>query len=279
MRFGRDRRVTGDRHDVGMLRIHFTPADLGRVQITGPDVMAELVTTARNLVNGHPGTAVARGVSSTARPLLQLLERPDACPDFLTPGGELGVRSAFHAVLATPAGRVREELADYSHHAWTRDPGTVRQRLAPALHAYYDLAFRSQWPALSSRASRDQVTRMRMVAAGGLDDLFAHLHSMISWRSSTLSAVCEYDLDMYLDGRGLRLVPIASLTRPSVIDRPGAPLEIHYPAQAPAGPVRRVDALGPLLGRTPSQHPRLGRSGRDNEPARHPSRYIPTLRQ
>ncbi len=242
-----------------MLRIHLTSTDLGRVEISGPDMMTELVTSAQMLTQGLLGPRYAglgRDVPTAARPLLQLVERPDSCPDFLTPGGSLDFRSALDAVLATPTPQLRRELASYHDHTWTHEPASVRRALAGAIDSYYRQAFRARWHDVAAIASSDQALRAHTLARHGLDGLLNDIYPTISWRSPTLIITCEYarglqyDLDLHLRGRGLRVVPVTAIDRPYLLDRPGAPYEILYPARASASRRHTPDALGTLLGRT-----------------------------
>jgi DNA-binding transcriptional ArsR family regulator len=238
-----------------MLRIHLTPADLGRVQLSGPDLMAELVSSAQLLVAGRSGRrfpGLARDVPPAARPLLQLVERPDGCPDFLIPGGGLDYGPALTTVLSTPTARLRDDLRDYREHCWTADPERVRGDLAIAIDAYYRQAFRSRWHHAAALASRDQAMRAQVLLRGGLDELLPSIWATLRWQPPMLVFDCDLGgrWDVHLAGRGLRFVPVVALDLPSVLDRPGQPLEIMYPAQPPESVADGPNALGALLGRT-----------------------------
>jgi len=250
-----------DTGQVMLLQLHLTPEDLGRVQLADPDVMSELVHSARGLAHaqlGRPYAGLGRDVPRAARALLELVEQPGGFPDFLTPtGGDPGFAARRAAVLDTPPAQLRQELADHRDLGWTRDPAQVRRQLGPAIDAYYTSAFRPRWPDAAAIAVNAHSLRARVLAGDGLDGLLSNIYPTISWRRPILTIACAFspppDEDVHLNGRGLRLRPITALQHPMVGDRPGEPFEISYPAR-PAEPSPTVPrALGALLGRTRAQ--------------------------
>jgi DNA-binding transcriptional ArsR family regulator len=244
-----------------LLRLHLTPEDLGRVQLADPDVMAELVHSAHVLAQGQLGphyAGLGRDVPRAARPLLELVEPPDGFPDFLMPNtGDPGFAARRAAVLDTSSVRLRQELGQYYGPGWTQDPAEVRRRLAAAIDAYYESAFRQRWPDLAAIAVDAHAVRARVLASDGLDGLLSNIYPTISWRRPVLTIACESergpDVDVRLCGRGLRLKPVTALHHPMVADRPGEPFEITYPARMTRPSPTGSRALTALLGRTRAQ--------------------------
>lgn len=191
-----------------MLRIHLMPADRGRVTLAGPDVMTELFASAQMLSLGRLGRrypGLGRDVPPAARPLFQLVERPEGCPDFLRPGVGGGYRPALDALLATPTPRLQRELTGYRELAWTRDPVRIRRTLATAVDSYDRHAFRPLWRDSVTVAASDQALRAHTLTAHGLSGLLNDIYPTISWRSPTLVITCEddrgVDQDLHLGGR------------------------------------------------------------------------------
>ena len=104
-----------------MLRVHFTPEDIGRVRMAGePDPMWETVFTMFRLT--RPGQTPIFGpwreqvVPATRRADLDILlplVRGPYYPDFLTPAeGLQGLPYAIEALLSTPTTRLRQDMLE-----------------------------------------------------------------------------------------------------------------------------------------------------------------------
>jgi Helix-turn-helix domain/Family of unknown function (DUF5937) len=188
-------------------------------------------------------------------------------PDFLTPPPDTPLPD-FAAELA----RVRstDPCIASDEVAWvpTADPETVArfqrdpagglQRVADRLQEYWSLAFEEFWPRIHGLLEADVMWRSRRLAAGGVRELFADLHSSVTWQGDRLVTVknCTYDGDVA--GDGLVLVPSAfSWPGVSVMYEPYQPM-LCYPARGvgtlwSAGTPCTPKALAALLGRTRAQ--------------------------
>src|SRR5689334_15344051 len=101
-----------------MLRIHFTPEDLGRVVLSEPDPLWETVlslfrfrwATAPLVFGAWRQEAMRRAPLST-REILMPLTPGGYYPDFLTPPeSRQGFEAGIDAVLSTGAERLRDEV-------------------------------------------------------------------------------------------------------------------------------------------------------------------------
>ncbi|MEU6801045.1 helix-turn-helix transcriptional regulator [Streptomyces neyagawaensis] len=212
-----------------MLRIHFTDADLARVQVAPrPDPLWEIFfsllrfQSRRGLWSYADWHRTARvdlhekGLAPAVRNvLLPLYPRGAYFPDFLTPSeSSEGLEAGLDAVLGIPHRRVLWELALLDRvsgaPAWSRGlaDSQGREEFVHTMRAYYDVAIRPHGEHIQAHIDADRSVRARALLEGGVHGLLAGLGPYMRWQPPTLSV--EYaaeDRDLYLRGRGLTLVP------------------------------------------------------------------------
>ncbi|MET9914537.1 winged helix-turn-helix domain-containing protein [Streptomyces sp. NPDC006476] len=263
-----------------MLRIHFTDADLARVRVASrPDPLWEIFfslirfqrrrglwsyadwhRTARAALHG-------KGLAPTVRNvLLPLYPVGTYFPDFLTPGeASEGLDAGLDAILGTPRRRVLHELAILDRvsgaPAWARQlaDDEARREFVRTVRAYYDVAILPNSDRIQAYVDADRSLRARALLDGGTDRLLAGFGPHVRWRCPMLEVDYAEDRDLYLQGRGLTLVPsyfcwggpvsLADSGLPPVLAYPlrhAAPRTDDAHAQEPSAP------LSALLGATRS---------------------------
>lgn len=211
-----------------MLRIHFTPEDLARVRIAAaPDPLWETTFSLHRLQSARGRWAfadwhrVAR-LKLTGTPLgtavLKMLRQvlPGAryFPDFLTPSeAEEGLEAGCAAILDTPPERVRREVETLARvvgaPSWVgrlteRQP---REELVRVLRAYHSAVIAPHSDRIRAKLDSERAMLGRLVLDGGVEGLLAGLKPGMHWRSPVLEVDYCADRDVYLNGRGLRLIP------------------------------------------------------------------------
>ncbi|MEV6107015.1 winged helix-turn-helix domain-containing protein [Streptomyces sp. NPDC051940] len=262
---------------MGVLRLHFTAADLGRAKVAArPDPLWELVLSA-NLLGNRDGRAVfdtwradartrLRTLPTKHRHLIRLLAPPFSdFPDLLTPpAGQQGFEEGLDAVLSTPRQRITRELAALGTlPAWTTpllrgESGAVRA-LGHALRGYFGQVLEPYWPRIAAQVEADQARRARAFVAGGVDGVLNSFRPLLRWQYPVLEAPYPHTRDIHLDGRGLLLIPSVVCWRTPVtwID-PELPPVLVYPVERTAQwwsrlpPPNVRDTLTPLIGGTRS---------------------------
>ncbi|MEV0387253.1 winged helix-turn-helix domain-containing protein [Nonomuraea sp. NPDC050643] len=263
------------------LRIHFGREDLTRVRLAaGHDAMWEFVLSVHQLAlpdqyvpffttwrRRAVGAVTATGLEGTVRRLAQLMPATPYFPDFLTPVGQ---RSCFEAglenVLSTPARRIRADMARLAGN-YRRPPswfGTLAGAdteslgwLGDAVRVYHDTLLAPYTRRLAEIVDADLSRRARDLAMGGVDRLLSGLHPSARWEPPVLTVDYVVDRDLYLDGRGLLLIPVFfGVHGPiSLADQSLNPMLV-YPVRRPPfwelsdGGRDRMDALSELLGPT-----------------------------
>lgn len=261
----------------GMLRIHFSDRDFRYTQLTksadpvwevilGLHVLATPLArlparlrpwrrrAARRLRDGDDLRAAYR--------LLRDLAPANAAyfPDFLTPAeSEEGLAAALEALRATPGPRLLRELHQAARHhplpPWTRrlaaGDRTLLAQVAEALHQLHARLIVPEWTAIEPTIAADRERHLDALA-DGLPAVLATLEPF-TWRDSVLCAPYPVDHDLWLRGRGVRLVPsFLCHTTPIAIADPNLPPVVVYPVRAhPTGPDPAAGpprALGALLG-------------------------------
>ncbi|GAA0357536.1 DUF5937 family protein [Microbispora corallina] len=187
--------------------------------------------------------------------------------DFLTPPPDTPLPD-----FAEELERVRATRPDtaYEEVAWvpTADPAAVARfqedpeagmrRVTERLGEYWSAAFEEFWPRIHGLLENDVMWRSRRLAAGGVRELFADLHSSVAWHGDRLVTAkqCVYEGDVA--GDGLVLVPSAfGWPDVSVMYEPYRPM-LSYPARGvgtlwSSGAPCTPKALSALLGRTRAQ--------------------------
>ena len=273
------------------LRIHFTDDDLTRLRLAlAPDPMWESLLSMHMLQTSDGPVVFDRWRRRTRQaltpPLAQVLRLAPPLgysPDFLTPAaGEAGLESGIAALLRTPRRRLRQDLRElvrgqravpaWAHPLAEGDSGAVRT-LAARFRAYFDVAVAPYWGHLRSWFTAERTARSRALVAGDISALLSGVHIRGSWAPPVLTLHgLPGNRDMYLDGRGLLVLPSFFCWRaPTVLRDPTLPPVVTYPmlhgAGADADPVAGARGglpdrlLEPLLGRTRAVVLRTAASG------------------
>lgn len=267
-----------------MMRIHLTGEDLARTRVVatlGP--LAETVASLGLLRAAHQPVTfggwwarTSRLVTPRARELATFLHPcPPLALDLFTLVGEAAsFAEGRERLLAARPADLHAELtchgfADVARPAWLRgiDGGdrSARQRLADVLTETHHAAVAPYWSAVRRHQESRRRAYGQVMADGGLDQLFATLHTGVRWRPPFLEIAsaawwAPAPLTVHLGGRGLVLVP-STFSR--FAPQPYFPLDRDAPAvllfPAPLDPLAaaalwsaRQDggALAVVLGRT-----------------------------
>lgn len=209
----------------GTLRVHFTAEDLRRVQVTpAMDRMWELVLSLHMLCDvRHPVlfgqwrrdtmAAIRRsGAESSLAVLATLAPAARYFPDFLTPenGGET-LDESISMILSTPLTEMRGQLALLAETRplpnwagrFAAGDRTALARLDTALRDYHRIAI-APVESVIQRTLSDYADKAR---TAGWDGLLRLAQPGLRWEYPVLSVPFPEDTDLYLDGRGLRLIP------------------------------------------------------------------------
>lgn len=262
-----------------MLRIHFTTADLANTRIAqAPDAMWELslsmhVLRARGsdpllaswkhemLWRLRPGTELRGRV---AGPLV--LNPPVGYfPDFLTPAeASGGFDAGLEAVLATPKDRLRREIAMLGDSQRALKPtiadvgaGDVAALydLGKGMRHYYDAALAPVWQRVRAAFDADRAVKARSLIDGGPEGMLNNLHPTTTYADGVLKIHNRSaGQDLYLDGRGLLLVPsyFKANEKPMMLADPRLPPVLVYAMDRRARLVSDAgrERLAALIGRT-----------------------------
>ncbi len=219
-------------------RIHFTPDDLARIQVSptlGP--LAETVLAVALLrCPDQPRTRlggwrdrVQDRITPRMRPLTALI--PPGCRgvDLCTLTGEAAtIEQGVRALLDVPREHLLAEMEYTDRHsrlpaaAWALAEAGARPDLADAAQAAYQALIQPYWARIRACLHAEQAARRRILAAGGPDRLLASLQNQrIRWRPPVLEIAMPGNVEMHLDGRGLALVPSVFVGRePSLHENP-----------------------------------------------------------
>jgi DNA-binding transcriptional ArsR family regulator len=214
-----------------MLRIHFSDTDLARTRVAAaPDPLFEIATSLHRLQSRRGRWAYAgwyratrqqlreKGLEPLVRKvLLPLYPRAEYFPDFLTPVQALeGFGAGVQSLLATPPRRVLEEITLLDRTvgapswAWQLDRLESRKEFAGALRAYHEAVVVPCQEQVRARIEAERAVRARGFLDGGVEGMLAGLGPMMRWRPPVLEVAYPTqapDRDLYLNGRGLTLVP------------------------------------------------------------------------
>ncbi|QFQ96060.1 winged helix-turn-helix transcriptional regulator [Streptomyces phaeolivaceus] len=211
-----------------MLRIHFTDADLARVQVASrPDPLWEIYfslhrlqgrrnlrpyeqwhRTTRQALQEKALTAAVREV------LLPLYPRGSYFPDFLTPGAAAeGLQAGLEAILSAPRSLVQHEIGMLARvrsvPSWTRRLADTETRgqLVETIRVYHGIALLPHRDLMQAHHDADRSLRARALLDDGTGGLLAGLGPCIRWLRPTLEVDYPVDRDLHLRGRGLTLIP------------------------------------------------------------------------
>ncbi|MET7366684.1 helix-turn-helix domain-containing protein [Streptomyces sp. NPDC005566] len=272
-----------------MLRIHFTDADLVRVRVAAsPDPLWEVCLSLHRLRARQgrrayaPWYRAARarlhegGLAGSVRSLLlPLVPQAGYFPDFLTPAESAeGLGAGLKEILATEPDRVRAELGvpartgvglSWGAHLAEKDG---RTRLTRTIRAYHDAVIAPHGNEIQGRFEAERSARARTLLDHGIDGLLRSTGTGTEWRPPVLHVGYPVDRDLYLEGRGLRLIPsYFCWGNPVALVDPGLEPVLVYPLvhEPPRQPL--PEGLGPgeplaaLLGRTRAAVLRAAASG------------------
>lgn len=231
-----------------MLRIYFTPDDIGRVRIAGdPDPLWETVFSLFRLRRPGPAPFFGRWRADALRAsrradleLLFPLVQFGYYPDFLTPAeGRLGLPAGLEALLSTPVSRLRTDISTLARlgrptPAWMRrlaegDQPTLA-RLAAAIRSHHDAVVAPIWPEARAAVEADRSRRARILLEQGCEGLLHSYRPMMRWAPPVLEIDVRYEQTLHLDGRGLLLVPAyLSWASPDVLRDTSLPPVLVYP--------------------------------------------------
>lgn len=262
---------------MGVLKIHFTGADLARTHLSAvPDPLWELMLSAHWLQQWYWRQEVAarsvfgrwragvvdrlRG-SALAKPVrdlvLPLSPAQGGFPDFLTPAeGTLGFDAGLDAVLSTPRARLRGELAELrGAQGAPRWPASLATGdleplavLGRALRAYHEVAVAPWWPEICRRVEAEHSRRAQARAVGGVGNMLASLGRGMRWRPPVLEVPHLRDRDLHLHGRGLVLIPsYFCWTAIPLADSALPPVLVYAVEHRPEPSARTVEQPGQCL--------------------------------
>lgn len=248
-----------------MLRVHFTGGDLARTRVAdGPDPLWETVLSLHRLRPTHPEPAlrtwrehVARTHHGPLRQLLPLVPARGYFPDFLTPAeGAQGFETGLDALLSTPRDQLRRQIATLGESVPLTpevrdlargDVGALGQ-LGGALRAYQHAALVPWWQRVTARIENDRTWRTRTQWSEGTGAMLSGFGPALRWRPPVLEADYPVDRDLYLEGRGLLLVPSFFCRRtPVALADPALPPTLVYRADTGTRP-QAARPLAPATG-------------------------------
>jgi DNA-binding transcriptional ArsR family regulator len=263
----------------GLLRIHFTAEDQGRLRLaTATDWMWEVVLSLHVLQSGEPDLAftpwrrrLAEFRSPDLRAMVNFLNviNPNAryFPDFLTPVTATGeIAAGVDAVRCTPKTQFSVQLARLAHARFlpprarllaTGDKDAVAH-VCRALRTYYDAAIAPFRQLIDLQLAEVRRQYARVTTATGSEALLRSLGPGCDWQPPLLLVRYPHDRDLHLGGRGLLLIPSFYCVRHPVtlFDRDLPPvlvLPIRHDPRWLAGSGRAAaggETLGDLLGAT-----------------------------
>lgn len=209
-----------------MLRVHFNTTDLARTSVA-PTVNPfwEMVFSRLRLTEPTPPAALrtwavrARShgprLAAGVRVLGALSPLGPYFPDFITPEAGLdGFGAGMDALLHTPRARLHDELAQLAEHrrvpAWAyhlAHGSAPMAGLGGALRTYHETAIEPYATEIDELVGTECARRSADLRDGGADRLLRGMAPLMTWRPPVLETPYGVDRDMYLDGRGLLLVP------------------------------------------------------------------------
>ena len=212
-----------------MLRVHFTDEDLLRVRLAHrTDPLWEIVCATCRLQSRHDEIALgswrrqAISTLSATRQgreigamLMALMPVAPYIPDFLTPSIGSDLETGIDQVLSTPRRRIAAELSLLAtrRHApgWLSSLANAEHDALAALGTALRTFHREVLaPVESAATAQVAATLARLTAAlheGGALALLESLRPAANWTRPVLQVQYPVDQDLYLNGRGLALVP------------------------------------------------------------------------
>jgi DNA-binding transcriptional ArsR family regulator len=143
-------------------------------------------------------------------------------PDFLTPAeSQSGFDVAVETILSTPTARLRTETELVTAEATPRAAAaidglrrgelTAVRDLGDGLRRYKELVLDTSWDRIATAFAADRAVRARQLADEGLGSFLSQLHPTAEFHDGILHigswGVAGTTRDLYLDGRGLTIIP------------------------------------------------------------------------
>jgi hypothetical protein len=238
-------------------RIHFTPDDLERVQVSptlGPlaeTVMAVMLLRCpeqpRGLFSEWRGQVQGK-LTPRMKPLTALIPPGTRGVDLCTLTGEATmIQQGVQALLDVPREHLLVEMeytdrrSRLSAAAWALAETDGRQDLAEATQAAYLALVEPYWTRIRALLHAEQAARRRTLAREGAGRLLASLQGQrIRWRPPVLEILMPSDLDMHLDGKGIALVPSLFVGKdPGLHENPNDDTDVPRLVLPAAGLARR----------------------------------------
>ncbi|TGB16696.1 ArsR family transcriptional regulator [Streptomyces palmae] len=215
------------------------------------------------------------GMLPQARLVVELTPLTGWVPTFLAPA-ELGSpQEMLERVRSTPRAEIRRSLASVAERqplpSWTQhlaDDNRLLREFLIGLENVHDQLLAPYWQQVTTLTTADQTARMRESAASGMERMFASLNPRrIRWNPPVLeiAMVSGREGDLYLEGRGLLLVPSVfscdapliephaqpqpTLTYPAGLAQQSRALALYSPSTEHASTAAR-SSLASVLGRT-----------------------------
>lgn len=205
-----------------MLRIVFTPGDLARTRFSvASQPMWELVLSLHRLRRRDGGPffedwcrSVSTAVPDGTRLLTDLVPPAGYYADFLTPRGD-SLTAGVTTLVSTSKRRLRTDLAvlaaDRPLPSWTAAladgrPDALR-RLGEVADRYFAACLAPYWSRVRLAVDRERERQTESLVAGGVERLLGELHPTARWEYPVLELAYPVERELWLDGRGLLLVP------------------------------------------------------------------------
>ncbi len=259
-----------------MLRIHFTGEDLARVRLASqPDPLWETVLTlfrfrfhsSATPLALHRWRRAAYGQSQGENlQLLMSLTPGGYYPDFLTPfEASMGLEAGLDAVMSTGKERLRTEIGRLDKpnrplpdqvRLLGEGDGPAMANLGEALRSHHQSAVAPYWDRVLAEVEADRAVRARAWMDGGCEGLLNSYRPMMRWQYPVLEVDFPVEQDLYLDGRGLLLVPsyFCSGTPDTLFDRSLSPVLVypiaHQLKQPGTSDPDDAESLAALIGST-----------------------------
>jgi DNA-binding transcriptional ArsR family regulator len=208
-----------------VIRIELTDDDLGRTRLALSPLW-ELVASLFWLHKDDPSPEYAPWVArarSALRgvdlgPLDLSIRLPQYVPDFAAPipVDPLPTLDAeIETVRTSDPALVRADIVGYFGEdppppwdAFVGRPKEMADRLADAMHAYWDATLADEWPRVRAVVEGEMLGRARALALSGPTAVLEELHPNVRWRRPMIELYKEKDFDMHLEGRPLILIPL-----------------------------------------------------------------------
>jgi DNA-binding transcriptional ArsR family regulator len=208
-----------------VIRIELTDEDLGRTRLALSPLW-ELVASLFWLRDKDPSADYAPWVAKARRalrgvdlgPLDLGIPLPQYVPDFAAPvplDPLPTLAEEIEAVRSTDPAVARADITEYwgddppaPWAAFLSRPEEMLDRLADAMHAYWDATLADDWPRLRAVLEGEMLGRARALALSGPGAVLEELHPRVRWRRPVIELYKEKEYDMHLEGRPLVLIPL-----------------------------------------------------------------------